>query len=150
MELKEVLDQKIVKLDLKASNKEEALQELSELLYSNGYITDISSFKKDIYLREEEGITGIGNFIAIPHGKSDSVSKIGIAIGKVSDPIEWESIDGEGVKFIFLFAVSNDVEYAKNHMKLLAQIAGCLGNDKKIAKLLTSNSYHEIVEVFTS
>lgn len=112
------------------------------------YIGDVDEFVKDIYLRESEGVTGIGNFVAIPHGKSDSVTQVGIAIGKLNNEIEWETLDGQGVKLIFLFAVSNDHEYARNHMKLLAQIAGKLGNDENIEKLLNAKTVEELKEVF--
>ena len=93
-------------------------------------------------------MTGIGNYVAIPHGKSDSVTQVGISIGKLNQEIEWETLDGKGVKLIFLFAVSNDTEYAKNHMRLLAQIAGKLGNDENIEKLLNAQSIEELKAVF--
>lgn len=148
MEIKNILDEKIVDFELKATNKEEAIIELTDLLYHAEYITEKDEFIKDIYEREEEGMTGIGNYIAIPHGKSDAVNRIGIAIGRTKQDIEWETIDDQGVRLIFLFAVSNDHEYAKNHMMLLAQFAGRLGNDKAVSKLLESKSMDDLREVF--
>lgn len=93
-------------------------------------------------------MTGIGNYVAIPHGKSDSVTNVGIAIGKLDHEIEWETLDGNGVKLIFLFAVSNDHEYARNHMLLLAEIARKLGNDEAIETLLKAETVEEIKAVF--
>lgn len=148
MELKEVLDKRIIDLNLKASNKDEAIRELAAKLKDANYIGDIEEFVKDIYVRESEGTTGIGNFVAIPHGKSDSVTQVGIAIGKLPQEIEWETLDGKGVKLIFLFAVSNDHEYARNHMKLLAEIARTLGNDEAIEKLLNATDVDELISVF--
>ena len=142
MELKDVLDERIIDLNMEAKNKDEAIRHLAAKL------KDVDEFVKDIYLRESEGVTGIGNFVAIPHGKSDSVTQVGIAIGKLNNEIEWETLDGQGVKLIFLFAVSNDHEYARNHMKLLAQIAGKLGNDENIEKLLNAKTVEELKEVF--
>lgn len=108
----------------------------------------MEGFKKDIYLRESEGTTGIGNYIAIPHGKSDSVTQVGIAIAKLDHEIEWETLDGKGVKLVFLFAVSNNHEYARNHMLLLADIARKLGNDEAVEKMLSAETIEDLKSVF--
>lgn len=148
MELKDVLDKRVIDLNLKAKNKKEAICELATKLKDADYIGDVDEFVKDIYVRESEGVTGIGNYVAIPHGKSDSVAQVGIAIGKLQDEIEWETLDGKGVKLIFLFAVSNNHEYARNHMLLLAEIARKLGNDDAIEQLLKAESVDELLSVF--
>lgn len=148
MKLNDVLDERIIDMQVQANNKDEALTVLSQRLKDAGYIDDVEAFKKDIYLRESEGMTGIGNYVAIPHGKSDSVTNVGIAIGKLDHEIEWETLDGKGVKLIFLFAVSNDHEYARNHMLLLAEIARKLGNDEAIETLLQAKTVDEIKAVF--
>lgn len=148
MELKEVLDKRVIDLNMKATNKKEAIRELSEKLKEAGYIGNVDEFISDIYVRESEGVTGIGNYVAIPHGKSDSVTQVGIAIGKLDHEIEWETLDDKGVKLIFLFAVSNDHEYARNHMLLLAEIARKLGNDEAIEQLLASKTVDELISVF--
>lgn len=77
MELENVLDEKIMTVSLKAADKDDALKQMARQLKENGYIADVEAFVADIYKREKEGITGIGNGVAIPHGKSDSVSRIG-------------------------------------------------------------------------
>ena len=148
MNLLEVLDERIIDLNLEASDKHEAITKLSEKLKDAGYIDNVEEFVKDIYVREAEGMTGIGNYIAIPHGKSDSVTNIGIAIGRLNKEIEWETLDGKGVKMIFLFCVANDNEFAMNHMRLLAQIAGKLGNDELVEKLKTVKTVKELKELF--
>ena len=148
MKLNDVLDERIIDMHVQAENKDEALAVLAQRLKDANYIDDVASFKKDMYLRESEGMTGIGNYVAIPHGKSDSVTNVGIAIGKLDHEIEWETLDGNGVKLIFLFAVSNDHEYARNHMLLLAEIARKLGNDEAIETLLKAETVEEIKAVF--
>lgn len=149
MDIKSVLDERVIDLNMTAKNKKEAIEHLAGKLKDAGYIADVDSYIEDIYLRESQGQTGIGHYVAIPHGKSDSVTQVGIAIGKLNNEIEWETLDGQGVKLIFLFAVSNDHEYARNHMKLLAQIAGKLGNDENIEKLLNAKTVEELKEVFS-
>lgn len=147
MELRNILNEEIIDLNLKATTKDEVLHELAGHLKTAGYIADVEEFVKDIYVREEEGITGMGNHIAIPHGKSSSVTKIGIAIGRTEKEIEWESYDGQPVNLIFLFCVSDDSDFAKNHMMLLAELAGKLGNDARVEKLQKVQTKEELLNV---
>lgn len=148
MQVLDVLDERIIDLHAHANNKDEVLTLLSNKLKEAGYIDDVEDFKKDIYYRESLGQTGIGNYIAIPHGKSDSVTKVGIAIAKLDHEIEWETLDGKGVRLIFLFAVSNNTDYARNHMLLLADIARKLGNDEAVEQLLKAETIEELKAVF--
>ncbi|MDL2276018.1 fructose PTS transporter subunit IIA [Breznakia sp. OttesenSCG-928-G09] len=150
MKVIDAIDERIIDLSMNTKNKKETIKALADKLHDAGYINDVEAFIKDIYEREAQGITGIGNYIAIPHGKSDSVTQVGIAIGKLNDEIEWETLDGKGVKLVFLFAVSNDHEYAKNHMKLLAEIATKLGNDEAVEKLNKMQEVSELREIFTA
>ena len=140
MNVKDVLDERVIDLNMKAADKKEAITNLAGKLKNAGYIADVESYVKDIYLRESQGQTGIGHYVAIPHGKSDSVTQVGIAIGKMENEIEWETLDGEGVKLIFLFAVGNDNENAKTHLKLLAEVARNLGNDEAVEQLLSAKT----------
>ena len=78
MELSEVLHEDIISLDVKGTTKDEVLHELAQLLLDGGYISDIDQFVKDIYVRESMGITGAGNHVAIPHGKSGAVLQKGV------------------------------------------------------------------------
>lgn len=149
MEVKEILDVNLIKSDMKVETKEEALNALCQELLDNGYISDIKGFKEDVYAREKEGKTGIGNFIAIPHGKSAHVDNIGVAIGINETEIPWESLDDRGVKGIILFAVGNDNEDANQHLKLLSLFARKLGNDEVVEELLKSTSPEEVVQAFS-
>ncbi|GIO19003.1 PTS fructose transporter subunit IIA [Oceanobacillus oncorhynchi subsp. incaldanensis] len=150
MDVKDIIDVNTIKINMNAKSKEEALIELANLLLENEYITDIEGFMKDIYDREAEGQTGIGNYIAIPHGKSDFVQKLGVAIGISEEEIPWETLDGNGVKGIILFAVGNDNEGAQNHLKLLSLFARKLGNDEVIKKLLHASKREEAKEAFSN
>ncbi|HCW73114.1 MAG TPA: PTS fructose transporter subunit IIA [Clostridiaceae bacterium] len=150
MELKDVLDERISHFSLDAKDKDDALRKMSAMLLHEGYITDLDEFVQDIYEREKLGLTGIGDKIAIPHGKSESVQKIGIAIAKLKEEIEWESIDDDKVNLIFLFCVSCDTEYARNHLLLLSEVARKLGNEDAILKLRNANTFEEVYTVFCS
>lgn len=148
MDVKSMLDDRVIDLQMEAKDKKEAITYLAGKLKEAGYIDNVEEYIEDIYLRESQGQTGIGNYIAIPHGKSDSVSQVGIAIGKVKEEIQWETLDGKGVKLIFLFAVGNDNENAKTHLRLLAEVARKLGNDEAVQQLLDAKTVEDLKAVF--
>lgn len=147
MEIKEIIDPTIIKTNLNES-KDAVLYELANRLYEQEYITDVEAFVKDIYLREAQGQTGIGNYIAIPHGKSAYVKKVGVAIGVTENEIPWETLDGKGVKGIILFAVGDDTEGAQKHLKLLSLFARKLGNDEVVERLIAAREIDEVVAAF--
>ena len=71
MAVKEILDKRVIDLDMNAKTKDEVIRHLAGLLHEAGYVDNLEGYIKDVYLRESEGITGIGGHVAIPHGKSD-------------------------------------------------------------------------------
>ncbi|MCF1627703.1 MAG: fructose PTS transporter subunit IIA [Tetragenococcus koreensis] len=149
MEISEILDKNIINTELNVATKEEAIQQMVASLKANDYISDEEVFAQDIYAREKEGKTGIGNYIAIPHGKSAVVDKVGVAIFINKQEIPWESIDDHGVKVIVLFAVGDSNEGAEQHLKLLALFAKKLGNEKVVQQLLEAKTADEVVASFT-
>lgn len=149
MAVKEILDKKVIDLDMTAKTKDEVIRHLAGLLKEAGYIEDLEGYVKDVYLREAEGITGIGSHVAIPHGKSDHVDHVGIAVGRTKDMIPWESYDGEPSHLFFLFAVPSDPEGAKDHLRLIAELAGKLGNEEVMEELQTAKSYDELLSAFS-
>lgn len=151
MDLSEILNTSIIDLQVQGNTKKEVLTNLAQLLLANDYIDDVDQFVSDIYVREAEGPTGMGSGLSIPHGKSESVKKIGIAIGRTVNPIKWESsieLDGfQDTHLIFLFCVSADNSFAENHMILLSQLAGKLGNEARVQALSNATSADEIVNL---
>ena len=149
VEVAKIIDPNNIKTNLVGETKDEVLKELATVLLQNHYITDVDGFMADIYAREEEGPPGIGNYIAIPHGKSPYVDRIGVAIGVTENEIPWESLDGKGVKGIILFAVGDDNEGAQEHLKLLSLFARKLGNDEVIEQLIQAKDADEVVAAFS-
>ena len=149
VEVAKIIDPNNIKTNLVGETKDEVLKELATVLLQNHYITDVDGFMADIYAREEEGQTGIGNYIAIPHGKSPYVDRIGVAIGVTENEIPWESLDGKGVKGIILFAVGDDNEGAQEQLKLLSLFARKLGNDEVIEQLIQAKDADEVVAAFS-
>ena len=145
MEFNKVIKNQTIELNLQGRTKEEILEELTDLLVKDGAINDKDGFLKDVYDREAVSSTGIGGYVAIPHGKSKSVIRTSIAMGRTIHDIEWESLDGKPVKFIILFA-----EEDKNttHIKLLSKVAGTLADEDVCKELLTVESTEDIIRIF--
>lgn len=132
--ISQVINCDLIDLKLDATTKLEALKKLTDLLFQNEIISDRNSFLEDVLYREEEGATGLGEGIAIPHGKSASVLKTSIVIGRTKQPIEWESLDDEPVNLIILFAVKNS-DSTTTHIKLLQKVAILLADEELIRDL---------------
>ena len=151
MPLTDILNTDIIDLEVEGNTKDEVLHYMANGLLRNGYIDDVEQFVSDIYEREKEGPTGMGSHISIPHGKSYSVKKMGIYIGRTLNPVKWETAitdDGwQDTRLIFLFCVSADEEFAKNHMALLSELAGKLGNDQRVTKLAEATTKQEIIDL---
>lgn len=149
MDLSSILNPAIIDLSVEGTTKDEVLRNLAQVLLRNGYIDDVEQFVSDIYEREAEGPTGMGEGISIPHGKSTAAKKIGIAIGRTVNPIPWESsMEDDGWQksnLIFLFCVFVDTEFASNHLMLLSQLAGKLGNEARLNRLHQCQSAEEII-----
>lgn len=148
IDLSSVLDPKVIKIGVDAKDKHDAIVQLANLLRKAGYVDNVPAFVKDIYVREKEGITGIGQGIAIPHGKSKDVTKIGVAIGILKKGIKWESLDDEPIKIVILFAVSKNNDAAKNQLKLLSIFAGRLAHKSVVRKLKLAKSKKDVINAF--
>ena len=148
MNVSDVLRADRIALNLKSDTKEGALEELTELLYESGALTDKGAFLNDVLSRESISTTGIGNGIAIPHGKSANVIETTAAIGRCDKPIEWESLDGEPVNFIVLLAV-NENDRTGVHVKLLSQMARKLASEETCKRLVNAKTAEEITTIFS-
>ncbi|HDK5559340.1 TPA: PTS sugar transporter subunit IIA [Klebsiella pneumoniae] len=149
MDISTVLNVKNIKLNMTARTKEEVIEELTDLLFQDGAVTNKEDFIRDVWLREELGSTGFENHIAIPHGKSSGVSRTALAIGRTQHAIPWETMDGSDVRCVILFAVCL-VDQNATHIRLLAQVSGSLADEDIIAKLLVESDPHKIIALFNS
>ncbi|MBU3101984.1 MULTISPECIES: PTS sugar transporter subunit IIA [Clostridium] len=147
MELSELTSVKQIKFDLKSNTKEGVIKELAELLLEEGKINSIDVYLNDVLAREKEYSTGIGQGIAIPHGKSDGVNEATIAIGRCKD-IEWGSLDDKPVKFVILIAVPKSGAN-RDHLMILAKIAESLMDNEFTSGLLGAKSKLEIYDLIS-
>ena len=149
MNFTEVLNPRTIVTHLNAAGKAEALDAMSQMFLEAGVIRDKTEFIKAVYVREEIGETGIGNYIAIPHGKSEAVITPGVAIAILDHEIEWESLDDTGAKVVILFAVGADNAAAQEHLKLLALFSKRLGDETVVSKLIGADTVDDVIRAFT-
>ncbi|RRD40233.1 PTS mannose transporter subunit IIAB [Leptotrichia sp. OH3620_COT-345] len=144
---------KVIKLNLikshtEAADKKDIITQLTDLLYREKCISEKESFINDVFLREEEGSTGLSQGIAIPHGKSKSVKKTSIAIATLKNQIFWEEPD-EHVEVVILFAVQ-DKDVETTHILLLQQVAIMLADEEFIDSIKKSKTKNEIYSLFVN
>ena len=124
MRITDLLNEKAIILQGKANSKSEAIDQLVDLMMKNGNIKDKEAYKKVVLKREEEGTTGIGEGIAIPHGKTEAVTKPGLAAMVIPDGVDFESLDGSPAKLLFLIAAPNTKDNV--HLDVLSRLSTLL------------------------
>jgi PTS system nitrogen regulatory IIA component len=135
-----------VSFDLKARTKEEAIDELIEMLYKDGKLKDKESFKRAVLKREEEFSTGIGMGIAIPHGKDSSVVEPCITFGVSKNGIDFDSMDGKPAHIFFLISVPEDA--ADTHLHILSFISRKLMHEDVRQKLFNAKDFEDVINAF--
>ncbi len=145
MLLTEMLTEKRIKAPLLATAKPEAIAELVDLLVADGAIADRDKALAAVMEREHTRTTGIGNRIAIPHGKTTAVSELAMAVGIAATPIEFESIDQRPVSLLIL--VVSPLDQTGPHIQALAHVSRLLSNDMFRHKLITASNAHEAMKL---
>lgn len=146
MKINELLDKNLIKLDLNIDNKEAALKEMVTLLKKEDKIQSEDKFLTKIIEREREGSTGFGREIAVPHGKSETVNELALAIGRFKKGIEYNSMDGSKVKLIFMIADYQG--YSPKYLKLVSTLVCWLRDDSFRRNLLNTKEKAEFIELF--
>ena len=145
LDIREVLMEENVNLELEARTKEEVFTQMTRMLYENGAIREEQPFIDELVHREAEGVTGIGEGIAIPHGRSAVVNRSVIAIGRTRADVSWETFDDKPVRCIIMFAI-RDVDMPQ-HIMLLSHVAQLLLDKDVIDTLHHAHTVEEIVTV---
>ncbi|MFT9098406.1 PTS sugar transporter subunit IIA [Liquorilactobacillus sp.] len=141
-----IVQPNLVKFNVKANSKKEIIEQLAKLYLKEGVIRDVDAYILAVNEREQEGTTGIGDGIAIPHGKSNVVTRSAVAIAKLAQPVEWQSLDGQPVEYVFLLAIPNDGD--NEHLKLLSELARALMDDEVRTKLQVATSSDDLEKIF--
>lgn len=149
MDISTVLNVNHIKLNMVAKTKEEAIEELTDLLVQDGSVINKDEFLRDIWLREEQGSTGFENHIAIPHGESSAVIRTTLAIGRTQHEISWQTTDGCDIRCIILYAICLE-EKNTVRIRLLKKVSMALAYEDVIVKLLEENDPKNIIEIFNT
>jgi fructose-specific phosphotransferase system IIA component len=144
MRLTDILKPKNILVPLKAANKTEAIGELVNLLASNGEIQDGKAVLNAVLERETTRTTGIGNGLAIPHGKCAGTHDLVMAIGKLATPIDFQAIDGRPVSIIWL--LTSPPDKTGPHIHALARISRLMTIDKFRQSLATAKTSQEVFD----
>lgn len=145
MRITELLDIQSIDLNGSPKNKSEALDQVAALMAKSGKIKDEEAYRQQIYAREEESTTGIGEGIAIPHGKCDAVLKPGLAAMVVRDGVDFDSLDGEPVTLIFMIAAPNTEDNV--HLDVLSKLSVLLMDEKFVESLRNARTVEEFMEI---
>ncbi len=145
MRITDLLDKRSILLDAVPKSKPEALDTAIELMAKSGKIRDIEAYRKQVYAREEESTTGIGEGIAIPHGKCDAVTKPGLAAIVIKDGVDFDSLDGEPVKLLFLIAAPNTKDNV--HLDVLSKLSVLMMDEEFSDALCNAGSVDEFLEI---
>ena len=145
MKIIDLLAPESISLDAAPKSKKEALDTAIALMVKSGKIRDKEAYTKQVYLREEESTTGIGEGIAIPHGKCDAVAKPGLAAMVIKDGVEFDSLDGEPVTLLFLIAAPNTKDNI--HLDVLSKLSVLLMDETFTQRLRSASSVEEFLKL---
>ncbi len=148
MTIRDLLAAESINLNGTPAGKTEALNQCIDLMAKSGKIADVERYRKGVFAREEEGTTGIGMGIAIPHCKSDAVIKAGLAAMVVKDGVEFESLDGTPAKIIFLIAAPNTEDNV--HLQVLSKLSVMLMDEQFTNSLINAGSVDEFLNIIDS
>lgn len=148
MTIRDLLAAESINLNGTPAGKTEALNQCIDLMAKSGKIADVEKYRKGVFTREEEGTTGIGMGIAIPHCKSDAVTKAGLAAMVVKDGVDFESLDGTPAKIIFLIAAPNTEDNV--HLQVLSKLSVMLMDEQFTNSLINAGSVDEFLNIIDS
>lgn len=145
MRISDLLDRESIELNGSPKSKNEALDQMVELMAKSGKLCDKEAYRRQVYAREEESTTGVGEGIAIPHGKCDGVLKPGLAAMVVKEGVDFDAMDGEPVSLLFLIAAPNTEDNV--HLDVLSKLSVLLMNEEFTEALRNAKTVEEFVGI---
>lgn len=145
MRITDLLDKNSISLNAAPADKKETLDLAVELMAKSGKLSDVEKYRAQVYAREEESTTGIGEGIAIPHGKCDAVKAPGLAAMVIKNGVEYESLDGEPVTLLFLIAAPNTKDNV--HLDVLSKLSVMLMDENFTTSLRNAKSVEEFLQI---
>lgn len=145
MKITDLLSEKSIELNVKAKDKNDIINKMTELMLKTGRIKDLNEYKELVLKREEEGSTGVGEGIAIPHGKGKCVTEPGLVAMVVPEGVEYDSLDGKPVNLLFMIAAPDT--NSNVHLDVLSRLSTMLMDENFKSKLISAKSKKEFLEI---
>ena len=145
MRIRDLLAPESIMLQGVASDKIDVLNQMVELMAKSGKIADVDTYRKGVFAREEEGTTGVGEGIAIPHCKSSAVKAPGLAAMVVPDGVEFDALDGAPVHILFLIAAPDTKDNV--HLDVLSKLSTLLMDESFTQSLIHASSADEFLAI---
>ncbi|KPV56680.1 PTS fructose transporter subunit IIA [Paenibacillus sp. A3] len=146
MNIQGLLQEQSIMISLEASDKESCIRAMIDGLEAAGCLRDKSTYLDAVMKREETGSTGIGFGVAIPHGKSGGVSKAGLAFAKLTQPLDWQSLDGNPVSVVFMIAVPEEAA-GNEHLQILIALSRKLIDEQFRQSLLNVTEPQQLIDL---
>ena len=148
MKIQDLLNKKVMLLDLQATTKEAAIDEMINSLLDNGVVTDFDVFKAGIMAREAQTSTGLGDGIAMPHSKNAAVKEATVLFAKSNKGVDYESLDGQPTDLFFMIAAPEGAN--DTHLAALAELSKYLMQDGFADRLRKVTSPDEVIAAFNT
>ena len=145
MRITDLLDKRSISMDAAPVDKKATLDMAVELMAKSGKLMDVEQYRAQVYAREEESTTGIGEGIAIPHGKCDAVKTPGLAAMVIKNGVDYDSLDGEPVTLLFLIAAPNTKDNV--HLDVLSKLSVMLMDENFTTSLRNAKSVEEFLQI---
>lgn len=145
MRITDLLSKDGIELNVTAKDKNDIIDKMTKLMLKTGRITDLNAYKELVLKREEEGSTGVGEGIAIPHGKGDCVTEPGLVAMVVPNGVEYDALDGKPVNLLFMIAAPNTSDNV--HLDVLSRLSTMLMDTEFKNKLTSAKSKEEFLNI---
>lgn len=149
MEILDLLNKNQMNFEIEADSKQDVIKKMAKMFLDDGVITNIDKYVDSVMEREQTGTTGVGEGIAIPHGKSNAVTTSSIAFAKLKTPVDWDALDGKKVSIVFMLSIPGGSE-SKEHLRVLSLLAQRLMDDDVIESLQKAKDKDDIINIFKS
>jgi mannitol/fructose-specific phosphotransferase system IIA component (Ntr-type) len=146
MKISDILTEQTIMVNLDAADKTEAINRMVDLANNSGRVLNLERVRECVFDREKLVSTGVGKGFAIPHGKTNEISDVVAAFGITKTPIDFDSIDSEPVRFIFLLVGKDSL--LNVHIKLLSRISRIMNKDEFRGKLLLAKNPADVLKLF--
>ena len=143
----DLYSEKLIAVNMGADSKDSAIEQLIHMLEKDNRINSLSEFRDSIYERENESTTEVGEYTAIPHGRSETVNENSVCIATLKKPVIWNFETKEEIDIIFMLAVKKDS--SDTHIEILSELASKIMEEDFISNIKNSDSKNEIYKIIT-